>query len=384
MFSKGDGTVFLGSGFAAKYPEGGGNFAVPLQWALGLKRLGVDYVWMELMPASGDAERDAYCARIFAERMEEHGLRYVLLRQREPSDIQELDGFDFYGMDEKTFRDILAGPTVLLNLSYSIRPPLTSFFERRILINIDPTEICFWMEKLELGQSSHDEFFTIGLNIHSPECKLPPPPANVQWKTFYPIVDTQWLRPAPRPPENRFTTVGQWYWEGWLEIDGIYRDFSKCEQFRPYMDLPRAVPEAIWEMAMHMNPDDAEAERIRSHGWRHVYPKDVVGSPEAYFDYLRGALAEFTPVKVDDLTRTGWISDRAAAFLALGRPVITESTAAEKFLPEESGFLWVKDEASAVEAAREVLGNWDKYSRAARNCAVELLESTKNIQKILG
>ena len=69
MFGKGDGTVFLGSGFAAKYPEGGGNFSVPMQWALGLKRLGVDYVWMELMASSGDPARDARCIKLFGERM---------------------------------------------------------------------------------------------------------------------------------------------------------------------------------------------------------------------------------------------------------------------------------------------------------------------------
>jgi hypothetical protein len=32
-------TIFLGCGFAAKYREGGGNFSVPLQWMLGLRRL---------------------------------------------------------------------------------------------------------------------------------------------------------------------------------------------------------------------------------------------------------------------------------------------------------------------------------------------------------
>jgi len=50
-------TVFIGCGFAAKYPEGGGNFSVPLQWMLGLRRLGLDAVWLELLPATADAQR---------------------------------------------------------------------------------------------------------------------------------------------------------------------------------------------------------------------------------------------------------------------------------------------------------------------------------------
>ena len=379
-----EGTVFLGTGFAAKYPEGGGNFAVPLQWALGLKRLGIDYVWMELMACSGDEARDLECVRLFDARMRGHGLRYVLLRQREASEVQDLEGFDFYGMAEREFRERLGGPTTLLNLSYSIRPPLAGLFERRILINIDPTEICHWMATLELGQSSHTEFWTIGLNMHAPECRLPAPPPGVEWKTFYPLVDTELLQPAPRPARNRFTTVGQWYWEGWLEIDGVYRDYSKRAQFAPYMDLPREVPEVEWEVAMHMNKDDPEAERLREHGWHHVFPHNVVAGPVDYFNYLRGSLAEFTPVKVDDVTRTGWISDRAAAYLALGRPVVTESTGAEKYLPAESGFLWVRDLGSAAEAARRVVLDWERLSGAARACAVEYFDSIKNLRRILG
>jgi hypothetical protein len=56
-----------------------------------------------------------------------------------------------------------------------------------------------------------------------------------------------------------------------------------------------------------------------------------------------GSASEFTAIKgVDVAWRTGWISDRAAAFLALGRPVITEPTAAEKYLPSENGFRFVQ------------------------------------------
>ena len=44
-------TVFLGCGFAAKYLDGGGNFSVPLQWMLGLRRLKLDAIWLEHMPS---------------------------------------------------------------------------------------------------------------------------------------------------------------------------------------------------------------------------------------------------------------------------------------------------------------------------------------------
>ena len=58
-------TIFLGCGFAAKYREGGGNFSVPLQWMLGLRRLGLDAIWLELLPATKDARADEARIRIF-------------------------------------------------------------------------------------------------------------------------------------------------------------------------------------------------------------------------------------------------------------------------------------------------------------------------------
>jgi hypothetical protein len=58
-------TFFLGCGFAAKYREGGGNFSVPLQWMLGLKRLKLDAIWLELLPGTDDVVADQSKIRIF-------------------------------------------------------------------------------------------------------------------------------------------------------------------------------------------------------------------------------------------------------------------------------------------------------------------------------
>ncbi|MEO6052559.1 MAG: glycosyltransferase, partial [Chthoniobacterales bacterium] len=85
-----------------------------------------------------------------------------------------------------------------------------------------------------------------------------------------------------------------------------------------------------------------------------------------------------------DITQSGWVSDRAAVYLAFGRPVITERTGIEKYLPEESGFLWMHDRETAAEAARRLLLDWDILSKSARACAVEYFDAPKNLRKILG
>jgi hypothetical protein len=382
-------TVFLGCGFAAKYPEGGGNFSVPLQWMLGLRRLGLKAVWLELLPGTDDPREDASRIRIFQRRLHAHGLAdsYCLLHQTRASDEQEIGEMRCIGMSREELARRLAAPNTLLNLSYSLHPPFLLQFERRIFCDLDPSEIFFWMTKMELGQSHHHEFWTIGLNANGSDCRLPQltGTAPLRWQTFYPLVDTKLLQLQPRPATMKFTTIGQWYWGGGVEVDGGYPDLSKKFAFEPYLDLPRRIPAAQFELAMNLKSDDPEIDRLRRRGWRVVSPHRVARTPAAYRRYVANAAAEFTAIKgVDVAWRTGWLSDRAATFLALGRPVITEDTGAGPYLPENSGFFFVRDLESAAAAAREVMADWPRLARQARACATATFDSAKNLRKILG
>ena len=56
-------SVLVGSAFVAKYPNGGGNYWVPLQYLRGLRDLGVDAWWLELVATTGNASTD----RLFRE-----------------------------------------------------------------------------------------------------------------------------------------------------------------------------------------------------------------------------------------------------------------------------------------------------------------------------
>jgi hypothetical protein len=277
----------------------------------------------------------------------------------------------------------LAPHAVLINLSYSIKPPLGNLFGRRLLCSLDPTEVLYWMDLMEMGQSSHDEFWSIGLCMDRIDPRLPKP--IVPWKGYFPLVDTELLKPQPRPEGRpRFTTIGQWYWDGNITIGGEWRDYSKQAAFSPYMDLPKRVPEAVFELAMNLNADDPERGRLRSLGWKVAVPHALTRTPAAYYRYLAGATAEFTAVKLEALMGSGWLSDRAAAFLSLGRPVVTEPTGAERHLPEQSGMLFVRSLEEAVEASRRVLKDWPALSRAARSSAVECFDSVRNLRLLLG
>lgn len=378
-------TVFLGCGFAAKYRLGGGNFSVPLQWALGLKKLGRDFFWLEVLPASADQAYDRACIRSFRERLAQHGLadHYCLLYQTEPANDHDLAAMRVYGsLDRRQLAERLAGPTILLNLSYSIHPPFLLRFEKRLFCDLDPGEISFWMTRCGMGQSFHHEFWTIGLNHNSPDCLLPD--NGLAWKTFFPLVDTTLIRARPHPRGRRFTTIGQWYWANNIEVDGEFPDLSKKAKFEAFLDLPRLVPAAEMELAMNLGPGNPERTRLEAHGWRVVEPHEVASSPAIYRRYLAGALGEFTTIKgVDCLWRTGWVSDRAAAFLSTGRPVITEDAAVGRYLPEESGFLEIRTLEEAREAIERTLRDWPSLSKQARACADECFEASKTLRRML-
>ncbi|MEP6604262.1 MAG: hypothetical protein ABJB69_09965 [Spartobacteria bacterium] len=377
-------TIFLGCGFAAKYREGGGNLSVPLQWMLGLRRLGLDAVWLELLPASGNARDDRAKIDNFQRQLRAHDLagRYCLLFQKPAHDAHDLDAMECIGMSKRALRERLAGPNVLLNLSYSIHPPLLLRFERRILCDLDPSEIFYWMTKVEMGQSHHHEFWTIGLNANASNCELPK--SKLKWRTFYPLVDTELLQLEARPRQVKFTTVGQWYWGGAVEVDGGFPDLSKKFAFEQYVDLPRRVPEARFELAMNIKADDPERARLQKRGWHIVDPHQVARTPRSYRRYLASAASEFTAIKgVDVSWKTGWLSDRAAAFLAMGRPVITEATGAAKYLPAESGFQFVRNLNEATEAVKTVMADWRRWSKISRACAVEVFDSAKNLKAIV-
>ena len=351
---------------------------------LGLQRLKLDAIWLELLPATEDPPADQARIDNFQRQLRVHGLagRYCLLYQKPAASTHELDAMRCIGMSKQMLLDRLAGPNTLLNLSYSIHPPFLLQFGRRIFCDLDPSEIFYWMTKMELGQSSHDEFWTIGLNVKGNDCRLPK--SSLHWKTFYPLADTELLQPQPRPRLPKFTTIGQWYWSGAVEVAGEFPDLSKRIMFEPYLGLPARVPEAQFELAMNISPDDPERARLEQLGWQVVDPHRVARTPSAYRRYMASGLAEFTAIKgVDVAWQTGWVSDRAAAFFALGRPVITEDTGARRYLASENGFRFIRNFDEAGGAVKEVLRDWPRLSKQARACAVEVFDSAKNLRKIL-
>ncbi len=354
-----------------------------LQYLLGLRRMKKRGIWLEVLRTSGDPAFDNRLANTFRRRLAEFGLEnnFCLLIDSGNEDEMNVATSRVLGLKRRELLDLLAGPNTLLNLSYSIRQPFIQHFERRILCSLDPTEVCFWMQRVEMGQSHHHEFTTIGLNTGSKDSRVPV--AQVTWRTFFPLVDTAMFKRTPRPPQDTFSTVGQWYWDGSIQWDGEWRDFSKKAAFEKFLLLPKHMTHADWVLAMNLNDDDPEIKRLTAAGWKFCHPHQVARTPRTYYQFLANSTAEFSAVKLESYARSGWLSDRSAVYLAMGRPVITESTGAERYLPEHSGMAFVGSMEEAVDAAHSVTIDWHFWSCRARACAVEYFDSVKNLKKIL-
>jgi hypothetical protein len=366
--------IFIGSAFVAKYPTGGGSFWWPLQYVLGLRALGVEAYWLELVWPQGDLARARGFASTFWRYVEACGVgdctAVVLFSENERDDAP--------GHEERT-----GGPpdlwerardAVLLNLAHSVPASLRDRFARRVLFDVDPGQFQLWARQFELGVGSHDAYLTIGRNLGEPDC--PVPLDGVPWQHVWPAVHLPaW--PLQTGPGGRWTTVTQWWSEGWTILGDEVIEGHKRTSFLRVVDLPRRVPAAPLELAANIHPEEtADLELLRSHGWSVVDPAVVAGTPGDFRAYVQASRGEFGCAKPSYVrTRPGWVSDRTVCYLASGRPCVVEETGAARHLPESPGlrFFTTTDEAAAALAAIE--GDYAAAARAARALAEEVFST---------
>ena len=168
-------------------------------------------------------------------------------------------------------------------------------------------------------------------------------------------------------PGPAYTTVGRWNesardltWGG-----ETYRWRKRTEWLR-CLDLP-ARTGASFEVAMDVESVPGDLPVLRAHGWTVADPRAVSTDPFRYRDYLRHSRGEFTVAKdLNIRLRSGWFSDRAACYLAAGRPVVEQDTGFGDVLPLGPGlhaFRTVEEAARAIEAIEA------DYARASAHAA---------------
>jgi hypothetical protein len=281
-----------------------------------------------------------------------------------------------------TIRQILRDADVLLNVSGV--NPLRPWFEEipvRVLVDTDPvfTQVRHLTDPAARRNAlGHTAFMTFGENIPG-HCSSVPDDGLPWTATRQPVVLDAWPV-SPGPARGRFTTVMQWDSYPAREYAG-QRFATKAESFMPYLDLPGRVG-SVLELAV--GSTGAPRPLLGQKGWLLCDPLEVTRDPWTYQRYIRQSKAEFTVAKHGYVvTHSGWFSERSAAYLASGRPVITQDTGLSALLPTGTGLLTYTNPDEAVAAIEAVDRSYAQHCRAARDLAETYFDARQVLPQLI-
>jgi ATP-binding cassette subfamily B protein len=364
-------------GMLTRIPVGGVAWLVG-QYAAGFERLGYEVYYVEAhartpsMFMTHETDDGAGKAAAYIEKVAERfglGGRWAFHALHEHGRC--------YGMTAEQLDRLYQEAALIVNMHGGTLPlPEHAATDRLVLLNTDPVEVELEVHRRDERAleflDRHVAHFTWGLNFGNPGCALP-------WARPYPFV------PSPPPvildfwdndvvPDGApFTTIGNWrqpYRN--VRYEGQVYRWSKHEQFLKILDLPIRT-RAPMELALS-SYEDEDHLLLAEHGW-HVRPGLELSSDlDGYRDYIIGSAGEVTAAKEQNVHfRSGWFSERSAAYLAAGRPVILQDTGFGGALPTGDGLFAFADLDEAVEAVDTVMGNPARHRRAARDIAREYL-----------
>ena len=125
-------------------------------------------------------------------------------------------------------------------------------------------------------------------------------------------------------------------------------------------------------------------DRLIDSGWQIRSGMAVTTTMDSYWDYIRGSRGEFAICKnVFIATKSGWFSDRSAAYLASGRPVVLQDTGFSSLLPHGRGLFAVNNIEEAAAAIAEIEGDYVRHAAWARELAQDMLSVDVVIPRFL-
>jgi hypothetical protein len=372
--------LVIGSGFVAKYPDGGGIYWVPLQYLRGFRDLGVDAFWLEVLEGTGDAAVDRTFVETFLARAHELGIAAWTAVAVYPHGVDRSEEREVFGVAAPDL-DARMCDAVLLNLAGSLDTALRAPFARSILFDLDPGLFQIWASQWGMGVGEHDVHLTIGQHLGAADCPIPL--GGVEWHKTWPAVHLpSW--PATRSRGDRYTTVTQWWSPESASLGEDLYDCSKRNSFIEFLDVPRRTA-ACLELAANIHPADGEEiDLFASHGWRIVQAEAAVRTPQQYRGYIQGSRGEFACAKPAFVkARTGWLSDRSVCYLASGRPCILQDTAASAHLPRSTGLRFFSTLEQAADALDATEADYPKAARDARQLAADVFSTDALLPPIL-
>ncbi len=377
-------------GYIIGYPLGGMTWH-HLNYLLGLEELGHEVFFLEdsgsytipYNPAIQRCEIDSSFGRAYLERtFAEFGLRARWCYYSEFEDRH-------YGSTRDQLHDALRSADLLLCVS-GVTPVRKNRPrpKRTAVIDTDPV-----FTQLRMNDNAEfrnyylcfDAVATFGRLIGTPDCPLPA--HGMSWiSTNQPIALCHW--PVVPTASRAWTTIGKWEHTG-RHVDFAGRTYlsSKSVAWTQMLDLPRRTK---WNLTLAMQGMPRQVEQqFSSHGWLLADPEAASIDCAAFRRFIQQSAGEFTVAKqiYSDLP-SGWFSDRGACYLASGRPVVTQGSGFEQWLPAGEGLFSFQTIEQAADALNAIDANYERHSRGARRLADEFFDSrrvlTDLLQRIVG
>jgi hypothetical protein len=367
-------TIYVGAN--TLYYTSGGHLWVYLNWALGLRALGCQVVWLETVIPHAPVPEIQMRVAALKRRLEPYGLAECLALcswAPEPLPAGATEGcLDLRHVDEAD---------LLLDLRSDMPPAVVGRFRRSALVDLDPGLLQTWMSQGRMSVARHDVYFSIGETVGQPLARFPD--MGLKWHYTPPCVALDWW-PVRRAPGNApLTTVSHWYANEYMVEAGKVYANDKRTGFLPFLDLPLRTGQPL-ELAISLAGDDNERRMLEERGWRVREAHGVASTPWEYQRYIQDSLGEFSCVKPGYVRlQTVWTSDRTPCYLASGKPAVVQHTGASRFLPDAAGLFRFRDLDEAARCLETVAADYDRQCSLARTLAQEFFDARKVVARVL-
>ncbi|HEV8532036.1 MAG TPA: hypothetical protein VGT00_11510 [Methylomirabilota bacterium] len=373
--------------YMVRYPLGG-NLSWALQWIVGLRRLGHDVYVVE---KSGYPNACFDLARGLMSDDCTYGVgivRTVLARVGLQERWCYVDAHgEYHGLSCQRVEAVIASADLFLDMGTHGVDADGSWLDEaanaglRVLVATEPGLTQMRMAlKLATGQAlpQYDIYYTTGLNVGTAASSAPT--AGRRWRPILDPVVVELFACHPRPAQAPFTTVMNWQSMSPVTFEGVEYG-QKDREFPKFIDLPRhtRVPLELAMAGRH-----APTDQLRAAGWRIRDALQATVSVEAYLAYIAASQGEFGISKHACVaTNVGWFSERSAAYLASGRPVVVQETGFSRHLPCGRGLFAVRTVEEAAAALDEIDADWQRHARWARELAREYLDARTVLGRML-
>src|ERR1700683_269829 len=171
--------IIVTSAWGAGYLEGGGMQWLNLHYVAGLRALGYEVFWLDVLWAPKKAASRSLSAMVdgFRAQCEQFGLgdHWAIL----------YDNRKVFGMTEGLLRSLCDDTALLINLCGALKnDDLLRRIQRRAYVDLDPGFTHVWALEWDMDLSKHNLFFTVGLNVGRSDFGVPL--RGIEWQTFLP------------------------------------------------------------------------------------------------------------------------------------------------------------------------------------------------------